>query len=227
MATAAMSRFNAVLSKNAIGAIIALIATAGMAIYQYAKRTKEASTAEEKFTAELIKEQRSLDSLFGALNRSQAGTQERRELIDEINKVYGTYLPNLLTEKSSIDDIREAYILVNKALEKQIAIKIRNAATNEIMENSVNSQAVSLENIRKKLFSVIGNGRMTDMALRDIRQTTTEFQKAGMKWEDAFGQAYHSIQKNILEKRKWLKDLAKNCKTTLRTFIVWRKKSLK
>lgn len=202
MATAAMSRFNAVLSKNAIGAIIALIATAGMAIYQYAKRTKEASTAEEKFTAELIKEQRSLDSLFGALNRSQAGTQERRELINEINKVYGTYLPNLLTEKSSIDDIREAYILVNKALEKQIAIKIRNAATNEIMENSVNSQAVSLENIRKKLFSVIGNGKMTDMALRDIRQTTTEFQKAGMKWEDAFGQAYHSIQKKYLGKKK-------------------------
>lgn len=180
----------------------ALAGNTGMAIYQYAKRTKEASTAEEKFTAELIKEQRSLDSLFGALNRSQAGTQERRELINEINKVYGTYLPNLLTEKSSIDDIREAYILVNKALEKQIAIKIRNAATNEIMENSVNSQAVSLENIRKKLFSVIGNGKMTDMALRDIRQTTTEFQKAGMKWEDAFGQAYHSIQKKYLGKKK-------------------------
>lgn len=55
---------------------------------------------------------------------------------------------------------------------------------------------------------------MTDMALRDIRQTTTEFQKAGMKWEDAFGQAYHSIQKI-----SWKKKMAEGFGQELQDYI--------
>lgn len=207
MASAAMARFNATLNKNIIGAILAVILAVGMAIYQYSKRTKEATSEMEKFSAELLKEQHSLDSLFDALNRSKQGTEERKTLINEINKTYGQYLPNLLTEKSSIDDIREAYNLVNKALEKQIAIKIRNAATNDIMTNAVNVQAVALEKMRKKLIASLGNSKITDMALKDIRQTTTEFQKAGMSWEKAYAQAYHTIKKKYFGKKRTPEDL--------------------
>lgn len=207
MASAAMTRFNAAISKNVIGAILSVLVAAGVAIYQYAKRTKEATTEMEKFSAELLKEQRSLDSLFDALKRSKEGTEERKTLINEINNTYGQYLPNLLTEKSSIDDIRDAYNLVNKALEKQIAIKIRNAATNEIITEAVNVQAVALEKMRKKLLETFGNSKITDMALRDIRQTTAEFQKAGMSWEKAYDQAYHTVQKKYLGKKKMPTDL--------------------
>ena len=203
LASAAMSRFNAVIGKNVIGAVISLVAAAGVAIYQYSKRTKEATTVEEKFSAELIKEQRSLDSLFSALNRSKPGTEERRTLINEINKVYGEYLPNLLTEKSSIDDIRDAYNQVNTALEKQIATKIRNAATDEIITESVNVQAVAIENMRKKLQETLGNSKVSDMAITDIRRVTSEYQKAGASWERAFGQASHSIKVKYLGKKKF------------------------
>lgn len=202
MASAAMQRFTATMKGNAIGLVISLLATVGMAIYQYSKRTKEATTDMEKFSAELIKEQYSLNSLFEALKRSGKGTEDRRTLINEINKTYGTYLPNLLTEKSSIDEIREAYTLVNKALETQIATKIRNAATTDIIAESVNAQAVSLENMRAKLLETLGNGKITDMAILDIRRTTTEFQKAGMGWEKAWEQAYHTIQKKYLGKKE-------------------------
>ena len=47
MATAAMQRLNATMKGNMIGIIISLLATAAMAIYQFTKRSKEATEAQE------------------------------------------------------------------------------------------------------------------------------------------------------------------------------------
>lgn len=200
MATIAMQRFNAVSKSNLIGIIASVAVAAAMAIYQFTTRTKEANTEMEKFSAELIKEQRSLDSLFGALKRSGEGTEDRRILIGEVNKTYGQYLPNLLTEKTSLDEINAAYKRINDSLTEQIAIKIRNAATSEIVSTSVEKQATSLEEMRQKLAETLGNNKLANMAIDDIRRITSEYQKAGVGWEKAWGQAYHTVKKKYLGK---------------------------
>lgn len=200
MATIAMQRFNAVSKANLIGIIASVAVAAAMAIYQFTTRTKEANTEMEKFSAELIKEQRSLDSLFGALKRSGEGTEDRRKLIGEVNKTYGQYLPNLLTEKTSLDEINAAYKRINDSLTEQIAIKIRNAATSEIVSTSVEEQATSLEEMRQKLAETLGNSKLANMAIDDIRRITSEYQKAGTGWERAWGQAYHTVKKKYLGK---------------------------
>lgn len=200
MATIAMQRFNAVSKGNLIGIIASVAVAAAMAIYQFATRTKEANTEMEKFNAELIKEQRSLDSLFGALKRSGEGTEDRRKLIGEVNKTYGQYLPNLLTEKTSLDEINAAYKRINDSLTEQIAIKIRNAATSEIVSTAVEKQATLMEGMRQKLFDTLGNSKLANLAIDDIKRTTSEYQKAGMGWEKAWGQAYHTVKMKYLGK---------------------------
>lgn len=207
MATAAMQRLNATMKGNMIGIIISLLATAAVAIYQYTKRSNEATEAQKKFEGELLKEQRSLNSLFEALKQAGEGTEDRRKLIKAINDTYGQYLPHLLTEKSSLDEINEAYKRINGSLQTQIALKVKNAATDEIVSAAVEEQATALEKIRSKLTNSLGNGQLVNMIIGDLKQTTAEFQKAGMSWEKAWGQAYHSISYKYFNKQALSNDM--------------------
>ena len=193
MATAAMQRLNATMKGNMLGIIISLLATAAVAIYQFTKRSNEATEAQKQFQGELLKEQRSLNNLFEALKRAGEGTEDRRKLIKAVNETYGQYLPHLLTEKSSLDEINNAYKRINGSLQTQIALKVKNEATDKIVSKEIKTQATALENISSKLTSSLGNGKLVSMVIDDLKQTTTEFQKAGMGWEKAWGQAYHTI----------------------------------
>lgn len=193
MATAAMQRLNVAMKGNVIGIIISLLATAAVAIYQFTKRSNEATQAQNQFQGELLKEQHSLNNLFDALRRAGESTEDRRRLIKAINETYGQYLPHLLTEKSSLEEINNAYKRINGSLQTQIALKVKNAATDKIVTSAVEDQAEALEGIRSKLINSLGNGQLVTMVIDDLKQTTSEFQKAGMKWEEAWGQAYHSI----------------------------------
>lgn len=199
MAAAAMQRLNATMKGNVIGVIISLLATAAVAIYQFTKRSNEASDAQKQFQGELLKEQRSLNNLFEALKRSGEGTENRRRLIKAVNETYGQYLPHLLTEKSSLDEINEAYKRINGSLQTQIALKVQNEATDKIVTSAVMDQAEALEGIRNRVVSSLGKGQLANIVIDELKQTTSEFQKAGMKWEHTWGQAYRNISRKYFK----------------------------
>lgn len=199
MAAAAMQRLNATMKGNMIGIIISLLATAAVAIYQFTKRSNEATDAQKQFQGELLKEQRSLNNLFEALKRSGEGTESRRKLIKAVNETYGQYLPHLLTEKSSLDEINEAYKRINGSLQTQIALKVQNEATDKIVTSAVKDQAEALEGIRNRVTSSLGKGQLANIVIDELKQTTSEFQKAGMRWEDTWGQAYRNISRKYFK----------------------------
>lgn len=199
MAAAAMQRLNATMKGNMIGIIISLLATAAVAIYQFTKRSNEATDAQKQFQGELLKEQRSLNNLFEALKRSGEGTENRRKLIKAVNETYGQYLPHLLTEKSSLDEINEAYKRINGSLQTQIALKVQNEATDKIVTSAVKDQAEALEGIRNRVTSSLGKGQLANIVIDELKQTTSEFQKAGMRWEDTWGQAYRNISRKYFK----------------------------
>lgn len=199
MAAAAMQRLNATMKGNMIGIIISLLATAAVAIYQFTKRSNEATDAQKQFQGELLKEQRSLNNLFEALKKSGEGTENRRKLIKAVNETYGQYLPHLLTEKSSLDEINEAYKRINGSLQTQIALKVQNEATDKIVTSAVKDQAEALEGIRNRVTSSLGKGQLANIVIDELKQTTSEFQKAGMRWEDTWGQAYRNISRKYFK----------------------------
>lgn len=201
LASAAMARLNATMKGNVLGLVISLLATAGVALWQFSRRTKESADAGQRFQGELIKEQRSLDNVFGALRRTGEGTEERRRLVNLVNETYGKYLPNLLTEHSSLNDINEAYKRINTSIQTQIALKIKNQAIDEVVSESVKNQADTLEKMSEKLTGALGNGKLAGMAIEDIKRITAEYNKAGAKWQTAWGQAYHSISAKYFNKQ--------------------------
>lgn len=143
-----------------------------------------------------------MNQLFDALGRANTGTVERKKIIDTINTQYGKYLPNLLTEESSLDDINAAYKAINASLKEQIALKIRNTATDKIVTEGVQTQAGAISKMRKSLQERIKNTGIVDAMIEEIKQTTDEFQKGGSTWEKAWQQAYANVQRKYSGKIK-------------------------
>lgn len=69
--------------------------------------------------------------LFNRLKEADKGSKERRKLMTQINEQYGKYLPNLLTEKSSLEEIATAQETVNSKLRQALALKAKNQAMDE------------------------------------------------------------------------------------------------
>nr|DAS47824.1 MAG TPA: minor tail protein [Caudoviricetes sp.] len=92
------------LLKNPYALMAAAVAALGVALYKLWTYQTNAQKQQEKlnktfseFTVEAAKEERSLNSLFEALKRTNSGTEERKKMIKAVNDQYGQYLPKLLT----------------------------------------------------------------------------------------------------------------------------------
>lgn len=200
LASAAWKQFSLLISKSPLGLILSIVTAVGVGLYQLSKRSDEATDSLSRMNGELISEQHSLDSLFGALKRTAEGSQQRRDIIQQINDKYGTYLPNLLTEKSNLDEINEAYKRINRTLVTQLAMKYKNEEIGNITSEAAKTQVEVIEGMRQDLLKSLGSNELATVAINEVKQITTEFYSAGQKWQDAFGQAWHTIKAKYLGK---------------------------
>lgn len=193
-ATKAWGLFSTAIKANPVGLLVSLITAAAGAVYLLATRSSESTKNLKEMYGEMTNEQVALDGLFSALKRTTEGSQDRRDIIQQINDKYGTYLPNLLTEKSSLDDINDAYKRINDTIVSQIALKYKNEEIGKITAEAAKTQVDAVEEMRTDLVKSLGSNELAMMAINDVKQITNEFYSAGMKWQDAFGQAWHTIK---------------------------------
>ena len=81
-----------------------------------------------------------LQSLFETAEKTTQGSKERNTAIQAINETYGQYLPNLLTENSTLEEIDIAQTAATEALIDNTLAKIQNAAATEIVTNLFKEQ---------------------------------------------------------------------------------------
>lgn len=199
--TAKTKALTAVMMKNPYAITAAAVVALGVGIYKLITYQTDAQKAQEKlnksyaeFNAEAMKETYAVDNVFAALKRANPGTEERKKLIKQINTEYKQYLPALLSEKSNLDEIDRANKAINDSLRSQIALKIKNQASTEMVTKEVNTQADALESIRQEVLKKTGSNIIADNAIKTIEEHTQDFQKAGTSWEKAFEQAIHSVR---------------------------------
>ncbi|WP_294591642.1 phage tail tape measure protein [uncultured Bacteroides sp.] len=199
--TAKTKALTAVMMKNPYAIAAAAVVALGVGIYKLITYQTDAQKAQEKlnksyaeFNAEALKETYAVDNVFAALKRANPGTEERKKLIKQINTEYKQYLPALLSEKSSLDEIDRANKAINDSLRSQIALKIKNQASTEMVTKEVNTQADALEKIRKEIEKKTGSSLVADNAIKTIEQHTKEFQAAGSSYKSAKEQALHSVR---------------------------------
>ena len=155
VAELATKAFNATMKSNPWGLVASLIASAVTALIVFSRELKTSSSEVKAQTrlnnalAESIsKELGPMTQAFDKLKSLNASSGERSELIKQINEQYGKYLPSLLTEKSSLEDIEMAQRGANKALEESIAKKVRAQVLEEVITEKIRKQ-IELEGLRK------------------------------------------------------------------------------
>lgn len=183
---AAWKMLNAAMKTNPIG-LIAVAATAAIAglvkLVQWLNRTSSATKAvkeaTDQFNGELASEQRKMMQLFEAYRRSNPESKTHLAIRKEIISKYGQYLKGLIDEKGNITDIGEAINAVNKGLREQIALKIKDQATDKIMTDSLNEQTRIVDKIMKKVGKQVDSKSVQSSIRETINRTVSDFSVSG------------------------------------------------
>lgn len=182
MATAVTRVFNVALKSNPIGVTIGLIASLTAAFVLFNKKKKEAVAMESKLSdsaneniSNMQLEQREMNNLFKALKNGNLKSDQRRSIIKKLNTEYTDYLPNLISEKSGIDDIALAQKEANKQFRKKIALVAFQDEITQATEKAVTAQK-DLNTLTKAFNDQVAKG----MDPRKIRFYQKDLEKLGV-----------------------------------------------
>jgi len=125
--TAALRLMRIELLKNPYAAVTALILSAGMAIYQFTKKMKEARDAqanlnkiESEVSATLQQEKDQIKSLTKAIHDTNLSVDERREYIKRLQEIVPEYHASIKDEGGLYDENTEAIKRYLKARENEM-----------------------------------------------------------------------------------------------------------
>ena len=174
---------------NGISSVINFFSGAIPAVEKFSATSDELVKTTEALNEEFVKEKVAADSLFNSLKDTNKSSEERKEIIKEINKQYGAYIPNLLTESSSLQAIAIAQRAVNDELNRNFRTKVQVATQTDILTNKINFQNKAFEDFKqvaKDLNVTVGAdlGFAFSQLLDDFRATGTEGNKAAQSLTD-------------------------------------------
>ena len=113
----------------------------GKAIYDMANKTKEAAiymkdfdTSLSDLNTELGKSESELRRYRKAIDEANVGSKQRLAAINTFNSKFSPYLKNLLTERSTAQDVANAYNEITKAMRAKLALQLKEKdIQNEVM----------------------------------------------------------------------------------------------
>lgn len=163
-AGAAAKAFGKALIANPVGIVIAAVAILAQGIASLVSKSREATkelrelnsrtidttSSFVKAQTEIDKERKSLEDLKEAAFNAAEGSDERKRAIDKINELYGDYLPQLLTEKTSNEELETALTNVNTQLERKIKLQARENAEMDIQQHKMDAVKAALDSFNKR-----------------------------------------------------------------------------
>lgn len=130
---------NAIMKTNPWAMLAAAITTVVTALVLYRRRSEEARAEQERLRKETLQaadairqaearigeETSAVKRLTDAINAENIGSGKRNALIRQFNEKFGGYLSNLLTEKSTAQEVAAAYKEVVKHLRAKILLEAK------------------------------------------------------------------------------------------------------
>lgn len=191
----------------ALAGITALIG--GYAVWQ--RHIKQTGT----FTADLNKsitdEILKLDSLFKKLKSTGEGTKDRADAIKLANDRYGSYLDNLLTEKSTLEDLETAQRNATNALIANISVQKSKDKLSEVLGDVSEKFDKEFSGIVQKFGEVYGTDRIPEfvVAINDaidkkIKAGGGQVKRGMLEFSDIAKDVYDEFVKEISQKTGFL-----------------------
>ena len=146
-ANLAMKAFNTSSMASVWGAIVGLITTATTALISYNMQKRKAIDSTElygnvlnDYKRHLGEEQAKLAGLFAQLKHTNKESEEREEIIKQINSTYGTTLENIDNEKEFVKQLDLAYQDLIQSLQKKALLQARQSGLVEVEQKKLDVQ---------------------------------------------------------------------------------------
>ena len=152
LATAATEMFKA----SPLGIVTTLITTAAAAFMLFGNRTDKVNTSVESLNKRLLSERTELNNIFNELEKTNPSTNERIELVKELNGKYPGLLANYNLEKASLKDITKAQNEANAALTNRIATEMKAQTTADYVQKNISIQMDRIEYLMSEASRQIG-----------------------------------------------------------------------
>lgn len=191
--------------QTALVAIITLFTVFGPEIFKAAKNlfsfgeaAKFTKKEQQKLTGEIQKESLALNQLIGKIKNTNTGTKDRAKAIKQVNDKYGDYLDNLLTEKSTLQDIETAQKNATKALIADISIKQNREKLNEIFAGISDNFGKNFSGFIEKFGQTYGVDRISDFVTAINDAVDEQIKTGGGKIERGILE-YSNIAKKVYD----------------------------
>lgn len=186
------------------------------------KNANKAAEASAELSTNIQQEKKELDGLFEKLDQAKTGTNERKKALEAINGKYGSYLDNLLTEKSTVEEVAKAYQEAKKSVIEFEVEKSRNkylAEPTENLNDATKDFYVVLDKWAKKLENDTQRGKFKSyvdqiieavkggehFSIGDVEDAFRASQSKGdyknvQEWLEAFRAGKEEFGANVLDK---------------------------
>lgn len=146
-AAAATKIFNTVLKSNPIGLAVTAVVALASAFALLNRKKKDAIDTEKKLSQEAEDEIANnqvrltqANNLIDTIKDQNISSEQRNRLINKLNTEYEDLLPNLISEKDSVQDIADAQKEMNKQMAKKIAMIALQDEISQATEKAVAAQ---------------------------------------------------------------------------------------
>lgn len=123
---------NLAMKTNVIGLVLGVVTSLGFGLYELFSNTEKVTGSMKRFDGSLkgVKSQANqavgeLDAYYRAIKNAQMGTNQRTAAIKQFNSKFGSYLSNLITEKSTAKDLAKAYREAADAIKAKIYLQMK------------------------------------------------------------------------------------------------------
>ncbi len=162
---------------------------------QNRKAMEALQSTNRNYNTELLQETTRLRDVYDRIMQTSEGTAARQSAIRELNETYGDYMPYLLSEQSSLEEIRTVYEALNSALQNHIALKVRSSEIDKITEEAAKSQSEAIEDLQKALSEQQVSTSISDDIIASLVSDAPKWKEAGDTLREAFLQAVRNIQR--------------------------------
>lgn len=148
----------------------------------------------QSYGENLLQETNRLRYIYEAISQTAEGTAARRAAIQTLNDTYKEYMPYLLSEKSSLEELNSMYNILNSALRNHIALKVRNAQLDKITEEAAKAQSEAIADLQEALSAQGVSTSLSDDIITTLVNDAPKWKAAGDTLREAFLQAVRNIQ---------------------------------
>lgn len=209
-ATLAMKSLWASMMSNPIGWVLGLVGALVSVLTLFRSKEEEASDAMGEFQEATRKEIDNLNLLFAVLRNSERGTKTHKDVIEKVNAICKEYNKTLLEENATLDDQKEKYEELSKAIQGTTAEKIKAKYIEQTLQRQSEGNAEALEKLvdaAESAYHKVSAGMTTIIERGQMVRTEKFYKEISENIRNASGAVWDAVEAEAIQSSNDLKDL--------------------